>query len=229
MRKIISEMNKAIKDFNLIENGDFIVVGLSGGKDSMALCSALAQYQKYSKTKFSLCAVTVDLFNGKYSFENLENFCKQIGIDFKVANSDIENIVFNIRKEKNPCSLCANLRRGILNSYAKQLGANKVALAHHNDDFVETFLLSLIYEGRINSFKPNTYLSKVDINVIRPFIYCTEKDIENATKQFPIFKNPCSIDHKTKREEMKNVINYLKKYEPNIKQRITNSILKNNN
>ena len=222
-------MNKAIKDFDLIQNDDFIVVGLSGGKDSLALCKALAEYQKYSKVKFSLCAVTVDLFNGKYSFENLATFCKQINIDFKVANSDIENIVFNIRKEKNPCSLCANLRRGILNSYAKELGANKVALAHHNDDFVETFLLSLIYEGRISSFKPNTYLSKVDINVIRPLIYCSEQDIQNATKDFPVFKNPCIIDHKTKREDMKELINYLKKYEPKIKQRISYAILNKTN
>lgn len=226
MRKLIYKMNKAIKDFNLICENDYIAIGLSGGKDSLALCKVMREYQKYSKVKFRLCAVCVDISNGKNDMSGLEYFCKQIGLDFYVANSNIMDIVFNIRKEKNPCSLCANLRRGILNSFAKNLGANKVALAHHNDDYIETFFLSLLYEGRINSFSPTTYLSNVQLNVIRPFIYVNEQEISNFSKDLPIQKNPCPIDHKTKREDMKELILKLSKYQPKIKERITHALLK---
>ena len=225
MRKIINETHRAIVDFDLIKPDDFIAIGLSGGKDSLALTKALGTYKKYSKIPFKLCAVTVDTSNGKQNFDKLKNFCQELDVDFHVANSDILNIVFNIRKEKNPCSLCANLRRGILNGYAKSLGANKVALAHHNDDFVHTFLLSLLYEGRINSFKPSTYLSRVDLEVIRPFIYVRESEIINVSKDFPVLFNPCPANHKTKREDMKEIADALCKQQPQFYQRATNAML----
>ena len=225
MRKIINKMHRAIIDFELIKPNDFVVIGLSGGKDSLALTKALGTYKKYSKIPFKLCAVTVDTSNGKQNFDHLKKFCQELDMDFHVANSDILNIVFNIRKEKNPCSLCANLRRGILNSYAKSLGANKVALAHHNDDFVHTFLLSLLYEGRINSFKPCTYLSRVDLQVIRPFVYVRENEIVNASKGFPILFNTCPANHKTKREDMKIIADTLCKEQPQLYDRITNAML----
>ena len=225
MRKIINKMHRAITDFHLIKPNDFVVIGLSGGKDSLALTKALGTYKKYSKIPFKLCAVTVDTSNGKQNFDNLRKFCQELDVDFHVANSDILNIVFNIRKEKNPCSLCANLRRGILNNYAKNLGANKVALAHHNDDFVHTFLLSLLYEGRINSFKPCTYLSRVDLEVIRPFVYVRESEIVNASKDFPILFNPCPANHKTKREDMKLIADIFCKHQPQFYDRVTNAML----
>lgn len=221
-------MHHAICDFNLIKDGDFIAIGLSGGKDSLALTKALANYKKYSKINFKLCAITVDMSNGKQNFEKLQNFCKELEIDFYIANSDILNIVFNIRKEKNPCSLCANLRRGILNSYAKKIGANKVALAHHNDDFVHTFLLSLMYEGRINSFKPSSFLSRVELEVIRPFVYVREQDIKNIIHQLPILENPCPANHKTKREDMKEIADSLCKIQPEFYERVTTALLKTN-
>lgn len=227
MRKLESKMQKAIKEFTLIQDGDKIAVGLSGGKDSLMLLKLLAHYKTYSKQNFDLIAISVDITNGKISYDKMFNFCQQIGVKLIVANSDIQNIVFNIRKEKNPCSLCANLRRGILNSTAKENGCNKVALAHHFDDLIETYFLNMVFEGRLDTFKPSTYLSRIDLEVIRPLIFLNEKEILEKSKDLPILKNPCPADHKTKREEIKNLIENLEKKYPEIKKRIYNIILKN--
>ncbi len=227
MRKIESKTQKAINDFNLIENNDKIAVGLSGGKDSLILLKALAKIKKYYKKSFELIAIAVDISNGKINFSKIKKFCQQLNVDFYVANSDIQNIVFNIRKEKNPCSLCANLRRGILNSKAKELGCNKVALAHHNDDLIETFLLNMLFEGRLSCFKPKTFLSRLEIEVIRPLIYVSEKEILDLSKDLPIVKNPCPANHKTQRENMKKMILKIEKFQPEFKKRIFNIILNN--
>ena len=227
MRKLESKMQKAINDFDLIRDGDKIAVGLSGGKDSLILLKLLNNFKRYSKQSFSLIAICVDISNGKTNFDKMKRFCKDHNVELHIINSDIQNIVFNIRNEKNPCSLCANLRRGILNSSAKELGCTKVALAHHYDDMIETFLLNFLFEGRLDTFKPKTYLSRVDIEVIRPLIYIEESEIKQKTIDFEITKNPCPVNHKTKREEMKNLVENLKKYQPEIKKRIFN-IIKNN-
>ena len=225
MKEIISQINKSIKKYNLIKSGDKIAVGVSGGKDSLVLLTALAQYKKYSKIKFEIIAITVDQTNGKTDYMPLKNYCKTLGVKYYKENSKIFDIVFNIRKEKNPCSLCSKMRRGLLNSTAKKLGCNKVALAHNQDDLIETFLLSLIYESRLSTFKPITYLSKIGLTVIRPLIFTPEDIIKLKCKNMPIIENICPVNHKTKREEIKNVLKILEKINKKIKNQIFNAII----
>lgn len=225
MRKIVSSMTKAIKKFNMIQPGDKVAVGLSGGKDSLALLSALSAFQKFSSEDFQLIAITIDQTGGKENFNGLQKFCESLQVPLYIEKTDIFEIVFDERKEKNPCSLCAKMRRGTLNAKAKSLGCNKVALAHHCDDLIETFFLSLIFEGRLSTFSPVTYLSNVDITSIRPLIYASEEDIVSATKDFPILKNVCPANHKTKREEIKILLQKIEKEFPNAKKQIKNAIL----
>ncbi len=225
MKKIISAINNAIKKYSMIDDGDKIAVGLSGGKDSLVLLSALSQYQKHAKKKFSLIAITIDQTNGKTDFSPLKDFCKHLGVEYHIENSEIFDVVFEIRKEKNPCSLCAKMRRGILNSTAKKLGCNKVALAHHSDDLIETFFLSLFYEARLSTFLPVTYLSNTNITAIRPLIFATEESIKNASINMPIIKNICPVNHKTKREEIKLFLSNLEEKNPKIKEQILNAII----
>lgn len=225
MKKIVSGMTKAIKKFNMIEKGDKVAVGLSGGKDSLALLSALSAFQKFSDENFELISITIDQTGGKENFDGLKKFCENLQVPLYIEKTDIFEVVFDERKEKNPCSLCAKMRRGTLNSKAKSLGCNKVALAHHCDDLIETFFLSLFFEGRLSTFSPVTYLSNVDITAIRPLIYVSEEEIINATKNLPILKNVCPANHKTKREEMKNLLKNLDQEFPNVKKQIKNAIL----
>lgn len=206
MRKIESFMRKAIEKYDLIQNGDKIAVGLSGGKDSLALLVGLSKLKSYLKINFELIAIIVDNGNPENKFENLESFCRKYNVPLHIYKSNIYQVVFEIRKEKNPCALCAKMRRGILCTYAKELGANKVALGHHADDLIETFFMSLFYEGRLSTFSPKSHLDKTNITIIRPLLLCYETDIINATKHFPILKNSCPVDGATKREEMKNFV-----------------------
>lgn len=224
MRKILSQIRSAIEKYNLIDDGDKIAVGLSGGKDSLVLLSALSNYRIFSPAKFELIAITVDQTNGETDFSVLEDFCKKLDVEFHIEKTEIFDIVFNQRKEKNPCSLCAKLRRGILNSSAKKYGCNKVALAHHKDDLLETFFLSLFYEGRLSTFSPKTYLSNIDITAIRPLVLTDEKTVVSASKDLPIVKNICPANHKTKREDMKHFLADLEKKMPNVKNQIFNAI-----
>ena len=200
-------MRRAITRFDMIQEGDRVAVGLSGGKDSLVLLECLVAYQKFSPKKFELIAVTVDGNMGQ-KFDRLKRFCKKLGVTHHIEPSNIGPIVFETRQEKNPCSLCAKLRRGILNSALNNLGYNKLALAHHVDDMAETFFLSLLYEGRLNTFAPTAYMSRSNITVIRPLILIEEKQIISYAKsaKFPILKNPCPVNHKTKREYMKKLI-----------------------
>lgn len=225
MQKILGALRKACEEYNLIEDGDKICVGLSGGKDSLTLLSALAQYKKFSPQKFDLVAVAVDLSGGKCDYSEIENFCKDLNIEFKKIHSDIFEIVFEVRKEKNPCSLCANMRRGTLNSAAKQLGCNKVALGHHKDDMIETFLMSLFFEGRLSTFKPKSYLSNTDLYAIRPLIYCNEEDILRVSKDYPILHNPCPANKHTERENAKDVLKRLEEFYPNSKEKLFSAII----
>ena len=225
IRKILSGMVKAIKEFDMIADGDKVAVGLSGGKDSLALLLALKNYQQFSEEKFDLIAITIDQSGGRQNFDDLKQFCADLDVELHIVKTDIFEVVFDIRKEKNPCSLCAKMRRGTLNSKAKELGCQKVALAHHSDDLVETFFLSLFYEGRISTFSPVTYLSNTDITAIRPLVYVNEEDVVRATKNLPILKNPCPANHNTKREEMKRLLSELNVKFPNSKKQIKNAIL----
>ncbi len=225
MQKILSLLRKASTTYSLIEEGDKIAVGISGGKDSLTLLYALSEFRRFSPEHFELVAIAVDLTNGKNDYSEIKKFCENINVEFVVVPSNVFEVIFEIRKEKNPCSLCANMRRGILNSTAKSLGCNKVALGHHKDDFIETFLISLFFEGRLSSFKPKTYLSRVDMNVIRPLIYCDESDIVRVSKDFPVLFNICPADKHTERENAKNIIKSLDKLYPNSREKIFNAII----
>lgn len=225
MRKIMSLTRKLIEEQSLIENGDKIAVGLSGGKDSLALMVALREFQKFSDKKFDLVAISVDLSNGEMDYSEVSEFCKQHEVEFYIENSNVFEIVFDIKKEKNPCSLCANMRRGILNTAAKKLGCNKVALAHHSDDLVETFLMSMFFEGRLYVMQPKSYLSRTELTVIRPFLLVEENDIINATKNMPIIHNICPKNHFSERENAKKIMEKLNNLYPNCKNKILNALV----
>ena len=225
MKKLISKAVKAIHELKLIEKGDTVAVGLSGGKDSLLLLKVLAEYRKYNDSDFELIAITINQGKRGTDFSLLQEFCNKLDVPFFVEESDIFEIVFNLRKEKNPCSLCSKMRRGALCNKAKTLGANKVALGHHANDLVETLLLSMMYEGRLSTFSPKTELTKTGITIIRPLVYLTEEEITRATVNFPIFKNPCPANKKTKREDAKNIIKDLSQGDKLIEQNLINSII----
>lgn len=224
-KKTINAMHRAIKEYKMIEDGDKIAVGISGGKDSLTLLCCLAYYKKHQKTNFDLVAIAVDVF-GNTNFEKIDEFCKKLGVEFVVEKTDISKIVFDIRQEKNPCSLCANLRRGVLNSKAKKLGCNKVALGHHADDFIDTFFMSLINENRLSSFFPKTYLSKQELTVIRPLLYVWENEILSKSENLPVLQNCCPNNKKSEREKVKNFVNELDKKIPNFKKNTLSALTK---
>ncbi len=225
MKSIIRATGRAIKDFNLIEEGDVIAIGISGGKDSMLLAKVLAHLKRVSPVKFDLIAITVDLGLSDMDLGPIGAFCDALDIPHKIVPSDIGKIVFDIRQEKNPCSLCANLRRGAVNSHAKALGANKVALGHHREDAIETLMMSMLSEGRVSCFKPKTYLDRVDITVIRPFIYVKEESIITETKDYPIVKSTCPACNNTSRQKMKELLVEIEKEYPMTKHHLLLSLM----
>lgn len=225
MKQLLSKFRKAVIDFDLIEDGDNIAIGLSGGKDSLTLLNLLSKYRTFSPEKFNIIAITIDP-GTDMNFSPLKKLCKELDVELHIIDSNIKEIVFNIRKEKNPCSLCANLRRGILNDNAKKFGCNKVALGHHKNDAIETLLLSMFYEGRISCFLPKTYLDRKDITIIRPMVYIDESSIKKASVKydFPIIQNPCPANGLTKRESIKNLIESLKKDFPDLDNRLLGAL-----
>ena len=210
----------------MIEDGDKIAVGVSGGKDSMTLLTALRQLQNFYPKKFELEAISLTMGIGNADYTPVVEYCKQIGVNYTVEETLIGKIIFEVRNEKNPCSMCANLRRGALHNKAKKLGCNKVALGHHRDDAVETLLLSSFYEGRIHTFSPVTYLDRQDLYLIRPLIYTEEKQIKSVVKSesLPIVKSPCHVDGKTKRQYIKDLILELQKDNREIKSNLFGAI-----
>ena len=228
MKKIMAPIMDACKRYNLIEEGDKICVGLSGGKDSLIMLEALKLLQRKIKTNFNLVAITVDLSGGKQDWSKISEFCDNHDIEHHIATSDIFEIVFEIRKEKNPCSLCSKMRKGILYSKAKELGCNKVAFAHHADDLIETLFMSMLYEGRLSTFVPKAYLSRQDITLIRPMILAFEEDINNLSSNLPIQKNPCPMDKTSKRQVIKDALSSIYKLAPSGRARILSSIIETN-
>lgn len=227
MQKILGKVRKCCEKFNLIDDNDKIAVGVSGGKDSLILLTALANLRIFYPKKFEVVAISIDLFNGKTDYTKLKEYCKKINVELYIVNSQINNVVFETRKESNPCSLCAKLRRGMLNSKAHELGCTKVALGHHKDDLIHTFLLSMFFEGRLSTFMPSSYLTKVNLNVIRPLILVEEKEIIAVAKKLdlPIIKNDCPANHKTEREHVKEILDYIKKEIPISKDRMFMAII----
>lgn len=231
MKQVLGRLRKAVNDYEMINEGDKIVVGVSGGKDSMTLLYALSLYRRFSPEKFELTAVTLSMGYKNFDTKTIQDFCKKIDVPYNIIQTDIAKIVFDVRKESNPCSLCANMRRGALHNEVARLGYNKIALGHHADDAIETMFLSMLYEGRINTFKPVTYLTRKQIYNIRPFIYVQEKQIKEVVKKhnIPVVENPCPMDKQTKREEIKQIMKYIYKKVPKGKERILHSIKNKDN
>lgn len=226
LQQILSPLRKAVDDYHMIKNGDKIAVGLSGGKDSLTLLTALAGLRRFYPEKFELIAVTVDmgLNYDKNEIQALKDYCASLNVEYHIEKTQIAEVVFDIKKEKSPCSLCANMRRGALNSAAAKLGCNKVALGHHGDDLIETFFLSLMYEGRLSTFSPVTYLQRADLTVIRPMIYLREFQVSAFGKNLPVLHNPCPVNHKTQREYVKNLLADIRKDIPIVNDNVLNAL-----
>ena len=226
IRRLLSCARRAVDDYTMIENGDRIAVGLSGGKDSIALLCVLLDLKRFYPKDFEVCAVTVSMGFEKMDFSPLSVFCAECGVEYQVINTELAHVIFDIRKESNPCSLCAKMRRGILHDAAKGMKCNKIALGHHYDDVIDTFMLNLFYEGRLGAFLPVTYLSRKDITMIRPLFYVPEKDIRYfmSKNSLPLVKNPCPEDGHTEREKMKQLINGLDRDYKGLKHRIFNAM-----
>jgi len=223
MRKMLSYLRRAIDDYHMIAENDVIAVGISGGKDSIVLFQAMIQLKRFYPVPFQLMGITVDLgFDIPLETAEIQKLAEKHGIHYHVIKTQIKEIVFDIRKEENPCSLCAKLRKGALMDYAKQLGCNKVALGHHYDDVVETFFMKLFYEGNIGCFSPVPYLSRRDITQIRPLIFAPEAEIKSTAErlELPVFKNPCPNDGESKRQEIKDLIYDLRKDYPDLKEKV---------
>lgn len=226
MKKIVSATRRAINDYNMIQDGDSIAVGVSGGKDSLTLLAAMASLRLYLPQRFELKAITLDMGFEGVSTDGIAKFCKEINVEYITHKTEIAEIIFDIRKEKNPCSLCAKMRRGALHDIAVQNGCKKVALGHHFDDVIETFFLSLFYEARLSCFSAVTYLDRMDVTLIRPLIYVEERDIRGYAKRanLPVMHNPCPADGNTKREYIKKLLLSLESENKDLRKRIFKAV-----
>ena len=222
MQKMMGMLRKCIDDYHMIAPGDKIAVGVSGGKDSLTLLTLLAALRAYYPSPFELTAITIDMGLGGMDFAPVAQYCEDLHVGFFCKKTEIGPIIFDYRKEKNPCSMCAKMRRGALNDAIRELGFNKVALGHHFDDAVETFLMSLLYEGRIGCFEPVTYLSRSGVTQIRPMLYIGEKAVEHfaAAQALPVVHNVCPADKHTKRQEVKELIAALQVQYPDLKSKV---------
>jgi len=219
-------VRRAVQDFDMIQDGDRIAVGVSGGKDSITLLVALKQLQNFYPKKFELEAVTVTMGMGEFDLSPIKELCADIGVNYTIEETLIGKIIFEARQEKNPCSLCANLRRGAINNVAERLHCNKVAFAHNRDDVIETLLLSAFYEGRFHTFSPVTYFERKKIHLIRPLIYAEEKDIKGVVRErgLRVVPSPCPIDGKTRREYIKELLAKLSRDNREIKNNLFGAI-----
>ena len=226
LQRVLSYVRRAVDDYHMIEDGDHIAVGISGGKDSLTLLYGLNGLMRFYPERFTIHAVTVDLGFQNLNLEKIQSLCQELNIDYTIVKTDIADIIFNQRKETNPCSLCAKMRKGALNEAIKKAGCNKVAYAHHKDDVVATMLMSLVFEGRIHTFNPVTYLDRMDLTVIRPLIYMNEADVVGFVNKFqiPVVKSPCPADGNTRREYIKNVLKNLNQDTPGVKARMFTAI-----
>ena len=221
MQKMMGLLRRCAEDYRMIESGDKIAVGVSGGKDSVALLVLLAAMREYYPQPFELTAISIDMGFGM-DFTPIAALCDRLEVPFRQVKTEIAPIIFDYRKEKNPCSMCAKMRRGALNQALLEQGFRKVALGHHYDDAVETFLMSLIFEGRLSCFQPVTYLDRTGVTQIRPLLYLREGTIANfvAREGLPVVHNRCPADKRTKRQEIKDLIVQLQKTYPDLKDRV---------
>ncbi len=228
MRKALSYVRRAVEDYGMIKEGDKITVGVSGGKDSLTLLCTMKALSKFYPKKFTVAAISIDMGFENMSFEAIKRLCDEIDVEYEIVKTDIREIIFDIRKEKNPCSLCAKMRRGALNDAAKKAGSDVIALGHHFDDAVETFMMNQIFEGRVGCFSPVTYLDRMGVTVIRPMIYMPENYVRIFAKKnnLPVVKSTCEADGNTMREYVKNLIFEMDKENPGLKQRLFTALCK---
>ena len=221
MQKLMGLVRRCVEDYEMIEDGDKIAVGISGGKDSLVLLRLLAALRSYHNKKFTLQAITIDMGLGM-DYSGIEEMCRELDVPYTIVKTEIGPIIFDYRKEKNPCSMCSKMRRGALSQALLDLDCNKLALGHHFDDAVETFMMSLIYEGRISCFQPVTHLDRTGVIQIRPMLYIHEKTVASFAQRenLPVLQNRCPVDKHTKREEIKALIFSLAKDYPDLKERI---------
>jgi len=226
MQQLLSYLRRCADDYRMISPNDRIAVGVSGGKDSLTLLVLLANLRRFYPNPFSLQAITLDMGYDNTDFSGVQALCDRLDVPFAVRKTDIKQIVFDIRREPNPCSLCANLRRGALHDEAIRLGYHKIALGHHFDDAAETFLLSLFFEGRIHCFSPVTYLDRRDVTLIRPMLYIEEKEIArfSSREQLPIVKNPCPADKNSSRQDVKQMLARLEQEYPHLRRKIVGAM-----
>ena len=228
LQKLYSYSRQCIQQFDLIQEGDRITLGISGGKDSLALLYAMAGLKKFYPKKFEIIAVTADLGFGSFDMSAVENLCRELEVEYHLLKTDIATILKEKKKKGTYCAMCAKLRKGAINNFAKEHGCNKVAYAHHQDDIVETMMLSLIYEGQFYTFGPKTYYKEADITVIRPLINIPESDMKGFRNKYslPCVKNPCPHDGTTRRQYVKDLVAKINKDNPGVKKKMYNAILK---
>lgn len=227
LQKLLSHTRRAIDTYGMIDEGDKIAIGISGGKDSLALLYAMANLRRFYPKKFDILAITIDLGFPGFDTTKVSSLCEELDVDYYVEETEIYDIIFNHRKESNPCSLCAKMRKGALNDKIKGLGFNKLAYAHHMDDIIETFFMSLIFEGRLHTFSPVTYLDRTELTLIRPLMFCTEGEIKTFEREFklPVIKAKCPADGYTKREYAKQHILSLEAENPGCKEKMFTAIV----
>ena len=228
MQQIMSQIRAAVDSYQLIQSGDRIAVGISGGKDSLVLLCALANMRKFLPMKYDLVAITVDpsFDNIQTDFRQVEVLCRRIQIKYEIRRSQLGNIIFEQRKESNPCSLCARMRRGILHDMSKKHNCNKLALGHHFDDAVQTFFMNLFYGGKIGCFSPMSYLSRKDLYLIRPMVFCEESKVESAAQRYhlPVVKSECPVDGHTCRQSTQELIKDLEKRFPDLRRKVMGAL-----
>lgn len=230
MEKILSLVRRCVEDYDMIQAGDRVAVGVSGGKDSLVTLAALRKLSEFYPKPFTVEAITLDMGGTDdrpgADFSPVRAWCGANGVPFHLVKSEISHIIFDIRKEKNPCSMCAKMRRGALHNALLDLGITKIALGHHFDDAVETFFLSLFYEGRLSCFQPVTELTRTGITQLRPLLYCGEGMVRGAAARnaLPVVKNPCPADGFTKRQEVKELVKELEHKYPGLKERVFGSM-----
>ncbi len=226
MQQIVSKVRSAVDEYKMINQNERIAAAVSGGKDSMLMLAALKKLSHFHPASFSVFAVFVDMGFENVDLTALYDFCNQLEVELVVAKTDISKIIFEYRKEKNPCALCAKMRRAVLHDTAKQNGSNKIALGHHMDDAVVTFLLNLIYGSKLSCFQPVTYLDRKDVTVIRPMLLLSEREITGAVNRLdiPVVKSACPADSNTKRTELAQLAKTLEKSYPGFKKRVFGAI-----
>ena len=226
MQKILGQVRRCVEDYHMIDAGDVVAVGVSGGKDSLVTLTALARLRAFYPIPFTVRAITLETGAPGMSFDAVADLCRQLEVPYTRIQVPVYDIVFNQRKEKNPCSLCAKLRRGSLNTALTDLGIRKIALGHHYDDAIETLLMNLLFEGRIGCFQPVTYLDRTGITQIRPLLYCREDDIRWVARrlELPVVENPCPANGHSRRQEVKELIARLEGRYPDIKQKLFGSL-----